>query len=46
MLEHLPLVANEDEPAPVVYDYEDDFEDDGYGDGDGDGYDDGEGEVY
>ena len=38
--------VDEDEPAPVVYDYEDDFEDDGYGDGDGDGYDDGEGEVY
>ncbi|TGJ87356.1 hypothetical protein E0Z10_g1418 [Xylaria hypoxylon] len=34
----------EEEPAPVVYEYEDDYEDDGYGDGDG--YDDGEGEVY
>ncbi|KAI0970052.1 hypothetical protein F4678DRAFT_146058 [Xylaria arbuscula] len=32
-----------EEPAPVVYEY-DDYEDDGYGDGDG--YDDGEGEVY
>ncbi|KAI0871679.1 hypothetical protein GGS24DRAFT_52118 [Hypoxylon argillaceum] len=36
----------EEEPAPVVYEYEDDYEDDGYGDGDDDGYDDGEGEVY
>ncbi|TRX98815.1 hypothetical protein FHL15_000157 [Xylaria flabelliformis] len=34
----------EEEPAPVVYDYEDDYGDDDYGDGDG--YDDGEGEVY
>ncbi|KAI0432508.1 hypothetical protein F5Y09DRAFT_301568 [Xylaria sp. FL1042] len=34
--------VEEEEPAPVVYDYEDDYEDDGYGDG----YDDGEGEVY
>ncbi|KAI1308122.1 hypothetical protein F5Y03DRAFT_351317 [Xylaria venustula] len=33
----------EEEPAPVVYEY-DDYEDDGYGEGDG--YDDGEGEVY
>ncbi|KAI1133142.1 hypothetical protein F5Y10DRAFT_130107 [Nemania abortiva] len=36
----------EEEPAPISYEYEDDYEDDGYGDGDGDGYDDGEGEVY
>ncbi|KAI0509316.1 hypothetical protein F5B22DRAFT_360447 [Xylaria bambusicola] len=36
----------DDEPAPVVYDYEDDYGDDGYDDDGGDGYDDGEGEAY
>ncbi|KAI0409024.1 hypothetical protein F4802DRAFT_547410 [Xylaria palmicola] len=34
----------DEEPAPVVYEFDDDYDDDGYGDGDG--YDDGEGEVY
>ncbi|KAI0803942.1 hypothetical protein GGR55DRAFT_660342 [Xylaria sp. FL0064] len=36
--------VEEEEPAPVVYEYEDDYGDDGYADEDG--YDDGEGEVY
>ncbi|KAF2967883.1 hypothetical protein GQX73_g5686 [Xylaria multiplex] len=37
-------MEEEEEPAPVIYESEDDYEDDGYGDGDT--YDDGEGEVY
>ncbi|KAI1169640.1 hypothetical protein F4777DRAFT_584710 [Nemania sp. FL0916] len=44
---HNEEAEEDDEPAPVVYDYDgDDYEDDEYDDGDDNGFDDGEGEAY